>query len=148
MKILIDARPLVDPQSGGVRRVGLGLVKAICHQATNDTITLLTTGRKKRQIPFQLPSHVKHLHLNWPNKILSACLISGVSLETFLPEKYDTAFFPNLAFTGHLYTPSVALIHDLSFCIEPEWFSGKERLWHKMVKPKTFMKQMNTLFAV
>jgi len=148
MKLLIDARPLVDPYSGGVRRVGIGLVEAICHEASQDEITLLTTGREKREIPFTLPPNTKRIHLSWPNKLLSASLLMGCSLERFLPERYDAYFFPNLGFTGPLKTPYSSLVHDLSFLIEPRWFSIKDRLWHRAVNPKRFMKQASAIFTV
>ncbi len=148
MKLLIDARPLVDPHSGGVRRVGVGLVQAICHLAKNDEITLLTTGLEKKEIPFPLPQNTKQLHIKWPNKILSAATLFGASIEIFFSEKYDAIFFPNLGFTGPLKTPYSILLHDLSFLIEPAWFSQKDRLWHKAVKPKTFIKNAACLFTV
>ena len=148
MKLLIDARPLVDPHSGGVQRVGVGLIEALCNEASSDEITLLTTGASKREIPFSIPQNTKHHHVERRNKMLSASMMLGAPIESYLPEKYDVLFFPNLGFTGPLNTPYIVLIHDLSFLIEPKWFSFKDRVWHKAVNPKTMIKNAKSIFTV
>lgn len=148
MKILIDARPLADPHSGGVRRVGIGLVETVCKTAVNDEITLLTTGAHKKTIPFDLPPNTRQLHVKIPNKLLSTSMILGISLESFLPEEFDFMLFPNLGFTGPLNTSYAVLLHDLSFLIEPKWFSRKDRLWHKAIHPKQMIEQAEMVFAV
>lgn len=142
MNILVDGRPLQDERSGGVRRLVEGLLPALQSSAPDIVWTIATTGSKK------IPASTIHIPL--PNKIVSALFISGLSsfdrhVENSKPDK---ALFFNLGFTGPLDIPYALIVHDLSFLIEPEWFSPRSRLWHKLVAPKRMIKRAGHLFAV
>jgi len=63
--------------------------------------------------------------------------------------KIDAVFLPNIGFTGRItMRPYVLLIHDLSFLIEPKWFSMKQRLWHRAVDAISMIKNAAHLLAV
>ncbi len=161
MRYLVDARPLMDPTSGGVARVARGIIDALIATSPNDEIVLVTTGREMPQ-PDTFPTSptVRHVHLHIPNKLWSlSCLLRLASLEHEIKKrvgKIDAAFLPNLGFVGSrsphnsaLTTPPyVLLLHDLSFLIEPRWFSRKQRLWHRAVGATSLIQNATHLLAV
>ncbi len=139
MKMLIDARPLVDGRAGGVGRVALELVDALAREFANDEITCVTTGWKRSALPDRLLAHknISHWHINIPNKLWS--LGSMLGLVSFEEKKFEAVFYPNLGFVGKARSRKIRrtlLLHDLSFLIEPRWFSRKQRLWHRLIGVK------------
>lgn len=139
MNILFDGRPLADPQSGGVRRVALGLLNALREQGAK--ITVATTGTTRPEIC--------DLHLKLPNKILSlACWLRVTSFDRLIAHQSNILFLPNICWLGTPRLPYALVVHDLSFLIEPRWFSWKSRLWHRCIGAKRQIKNASILFAV
>lgn len=155
MRLLVDARPLVDSATGGVGRVALELVDAYSKTFPSDELVCVTTGVERPKLPQRLSgrNNIRHCHITIPNKLWSAlCLFGFVSLIRSTERrigKVDAAFFPNLGFIGSICeTKSALLLHDLSFLIEPRWFRWKQRLWHRAVGAKKLIKEMPHLFSV
>ncbi|MFH2231593.1 MAG: glycosyltransferase family 1 protein [Patescibacteria group bacterium] len=150
MRWLIDARPLAD-SAGGVGRVARGLVEAFVDLYPNDELILATTGSNATSYKLQATS-CRHFHLLVPNKLWSAACYSGLtSLDREIEKrvgKIDGVFFPNIGFVGGVKRPYTLLLHDLSFLIEPKWFSKKMQLWHKAVRPKDLTCNAASLLAV
>jgi glycosyltransferase involved in cell wall biosynthesis len=159
MRVLIDARPLVDPAAGGVTRVARALVEAFKEISPSSTeIILATTGSSEPRYS-ELgraqgsPLHgTQHIHIRVPNKLWSAATILGVtSFDREMEDRVgniDAVFLPNIGFVGTIKRPYVLLIHDLSFLIEPRWFSMKQRLWHRAVDAVSLIKNAAHLLAV
>ena len=145
MTILFDARPLVDPLAGGVTRVALGLLPALTKTLNEHKLLFVTTGSQKQTLPV-----APHEHLLIPNKLWSLfCWLGFTSLDrAFNKHKPDFLFLTNLGFVGRPRVPYALVIHDISFLIEPRWFSLKSRLWHKAVHAKRLIKEASVLFAV
>ena len=155
MRLLVDARPIIDPARGGVGRVALALVDAYAKTFLDDQIVCVTTGTKRPELPKTLADrkNVTHLHLRIPNKLWSALSVLGVVSLTRETErrvgKIDAAFFPNLGFIGGVSTGhSILLLHDLSFLIEPRWFTWKQRLWHRALRADKLIRSFPRLLAV
>ncbi|MEK7115948.1 MAG: glycosyltransferase, partial [Patescibacteria group bacterium] len=95
-----------------------------------------------------------HAHLQIPNKLWSIlAAFSRVSLCSVTMRRtgrIDAVFLPNLGFFGDLPTdiPTVLLLHDLSFLIEPRWFSWKQRLWHFAIGARHLIRSAARLLAV
>lgn len=145
MTILVDARPLVDRLQGGVTRVTTGLIPALIRCMPEHRFVFATTGLKKPTIDLNT-----HDHLSLPNKLWSSlCVANITSLDrAFQKHKPDLLFLPNIGFIGTPVTPYALLVHDLSFIIEPRWYSWKGRLWHKAVHALSLIRQATILFAV
>ncbi len=145
MTILIDGRPWYDPLQGGVTRVANGLLPALIQVMPEHACVVVTTGMRKPSLP--VPNH---RHILLPNKIWSALSSLGfTSLDRACrKDKPDILFLPNIGFTGMPTIPYALLVHDLSFLIEPRWYSWRGRLWHHAVHAKQLMKQATWLFAV
>ncbi len=171
MRFLIDARPLVDPIQGGVSRVARGIVDAFVKHREDDEIVLATTGNTNpvgaglsRPPLFPLPGYEgrwggrdkpapTHIHIRIPNKLWSAACMAGLTSFDRAVEKragkIDAIFLPNIGFVGRIaMRPYVLLLHDLSFLIEPRWFSLKSRLWHKAIQAKRCIQNAAHLLAV
>jgi len=156
MRIIVDARPMAEPISGGVGRVAFELVDAFAAANPDAEIVCATTGSAPTHLPRRLlgKPNVKHVHLKIPNKLWSlASMLGLVSLYASVQRRCgpaDAFFMPNLGFVGRLpdNTISVLLLHDLSFLIEPRWFTLKQRLWHRAVKAKRLIRGATRLLAV
>ena len=156
MRIIVDARPLAEPIRGGVGRVAFEIVDAFALANPETEIVCATTGSTMTELPSRLTDkpNVKRVHLKIPNKLWSlASMLGFVSFCAAVEKrcgKTDAFFMPNLGFAGRLPKgiPSVLLLHDLSFLIEPRWFTLKQRLWHRAVKAKRLIRGATRLLAV
>lgn len=153
MRWLVDARPLVSPGTGGVARVSRELVRACVAAAPDDEWILATTGSHAPSTDhFPQTPNARHIHIKLPNKLWSVGSIARLfHLDTAIEKRVgriDATFLPNLGFTGPLIRPYTLLLHDLSFLVEPRWFSFKMRLWHQAVRPKMMIRNASRLLAV
>ena len=154
MRLLIDARPIVDAPHGGVGRVAHELIRAYAQAFPDDELVCATTGVVKTALPNDLAAfaNIKRVHLNIPNKVWSlGCMTGLMSLDRSIQRisgPCDAAFFPNIGFFGRPSLPHAILLHDLSFLIEPNWFTTKQRLWHQAVQASSSIKRATHLFAV
>jgi len=156
MNILVDARPIVDATSGGVKRVAREFVATSAKEHPTDAITCVTTGWHRPTLPEELRSlaNVSHRHIRIPNKLLSLLVSFGFPLATFYSllttRPADAIILPNIGFIGTLpkHVPTTIIIHDLSFLIEPAWFSWRQRLWHRAVRAKHLLTSATSLLAV
>ena len=139
MNILFDGRPLADVNSGGVKRVTEGLLQALKQQGV--PITSATTGAIK--------PNGSDVHTAIPNKIVSLWLFLRLkSFEQLFSQKIDRLFFPNIGWIGKPKIPYALVVHDVSFLIEPAWFSWKSRLWHASIDARRQIKQAQVIFSV
>ncbi len=139
MNILFDGRSLADPSSGGVKRVATGLLQELRKQRAS--ITVATSGTHR---PPQIDEH-----LGIPNKFLSIAFALGLtSLDQLFSSNSDILFLPNIGWIGRPKKPYALIVHDLSFLIEPQWFSWKSRLWHRAIGAKRQIQNAKWIFAV
>jgi glycosyltransferase involved in cell wall biosynthesis len=151
MKILVDGRPLLE--AGGVSRVSRMLLAAYADAFPEDEIVCATTGASTPTLPTELSArgNLTHRHLTIPNKVWSSMTMLGLAnfsdtMRRF--GKFDVTFYPNIGFTGPLGRHSVLLLHDLSFLIEPRWFSSKQQLWHDAIQAKQRIREARVLLSV
>ncbi|MFZ2804301.1 MAG: glycosyltransferase family 1 protein [Patescibacteria group bacterium] len=152
MRILVDARPLCEP-TGGVSRVGRALVAAHADAFPDDELVCATTGAAAPPFPTILSArpNIRHEHLTLPNKAWSTLtMFHANSFDRAMRRfgKTDAVFFPNIGFIGPIGSPSVLLLHDLSFLIEPRWFTRKQRIWHQAIEAKERIREASMLLAV
>jgi glycosyltransferase involved in cell wall biosynthesis len=156
MRLIVDARPMAEPIHGGVGRVAFEIMDAFAAANPETEVVCATTGSRTTLLPQRLMDrpNVRHVHFKLPNKIWSLASMFGlVSLYSMVERRYgpaDAFFMPNLGLTGRLPQgiPSVLLLHDLSFLIEPRWFTLKQRLWHRAVRAKSLIRCATRLLAV
>lgn len=153
--ILVDARPLIDPKGGGVRRVAIHVLEALLNANLHAHYTFVTTGVRERLLPVPFNDHplVEHVHIGWPNKLWSSISIFGTTaldreIQKRTGKKFDAALLMNLGFVGFMEIPYALVLHDLSFIINPSWFPWKMRLWHFAVNPKEQAHRASRIFTV
>jgi glycosyltransferase involved in cell wall biosynthesis len=172
MRCLIDARVLTDPNPGGVTRVARSLIQELVDQASpEDSFTLVTSGFKKTIHPILDTRYsIPDTRISLPNKLIALSTFldltsidrlytrypitasGGTPLQAaVLDTRYsdpDVLFLPNLEMVGRPRLPYALLIHDLSFWLEPRWFSPKSRLWHHVTRARTLIENASALFTV
>ncbi len=151
MRVLIDARPTIG--LGGVSRVAQALIAAYAERFPQTELILATTGWKTPQLDSGFKkTNCRRVHLQIPNKLWSLnCMLGMTSLDSAVEKrlgKIDAVFLPNLGFVSRLKQPYTLLLHDLSFLIEPRWFSRKMCLWHHAVHAKQLIKNAAHLLSV
>ncbi len=88
-------------------------------------------------------------HRSVPNKLVAfATWMRLTSFNRLIPGNFDVMFLPNLEMVGRPKIPYVLLVHDLSFLIEPRWFSAKTRLWHRVARAEELIRGADALLAV
>lgn len=147
MRFLIDGRACTDQQVGGVTKVADRLVKAMIDRGKNESWVLGTTG-----VGVQQPENNAHLmcrHRSIPNKLVAlGTFFHLTSFDRLIPGEFDALFLPNLETVGRPRIPYGLLVHDLSFLIEPRWFSWKSQLWHRITRARELIQRADVLFSV
>ena len=137
MKVVLDTRPLLDGVPGGVRTYTLGLEKelrAAGHEVVEWTNSFRTTG-----IPNKILNPLFRF-AGWPRVDDIAARTSG---------RPDWLVMPNPNFIAFSRQTKLAVVfHDLSFEVNPSWFSPKDRLWHRLVRPRELAARADRIIAV
>ncbi len=141
MHIGIDLRALMTPMRTGVGEFAFELLNALfAIDETNDYYLFYnSSGDVSKNIPRWNKPNVHYVSTRWPNKLLNASLffLKKPVLDKSIIGNFDVWFSPNLNFTA--LTPGtkhILTIHDLSFEFFPEFFTPRQRFWHRLVNPK------------
>ena len=141
MNIGIDIRCLMTANKTGVGEYTTELLSAVFaldkinqyylfYNSANDVAV---------QIPKWFGDNIHYIHTRWPNKLLNFCLLlfRWPKLDKMIGQKLDLWYAPNLNFTAlSKHTKFVLTVHDLAFEFFPGWLTWRQRLWHKLIRPK------------
>ncbi|MCX7779252.1 MAG: glycosyltransferase family 4 protein [Patescibacteria group bacterium] len=145
MNILVDIRSLLDRPYTGVAQYTMNFLKQTLSQDSENQYFLFYNSAKLKNI--DLPKldfpNLKIIDFHWPNKIFNFLLwlfqwpkIDRL-VEKRIGQKIDEIFCPNFNFFAFSRRKKITLVvHDLSFEIYPHFFTFRQRLWHKLIKPK------------
>lgn len=129
----------------------LALLRHMVRRHPQDEWLLLQTGARRFALPEGLDvPQVTLRHVRCPNRLSNLAFFTGVApgLERLLGG-VDVFLAPNIGFirlgSG---TPYVLTVHDLSFRLNPSWYSPHERVWHRMVRPRRLVQQAARVIAV
>lgn len=146
-RILMDGRPLLDPQGGGVFEYARRLADKL---KSRSDITFGTWANCYAPTPLAM-EHGVDVMTRWPNKILhaGARFASRPRFDRLSGREADVFWAPNPHFISLSEDmPLVLTMHDLSFERYPEFFSTKQRLWHRAVDPKTLCRRSAHIISV
>lgn len=150
MNIVIDIRPLLDARYSGVSMYTLEMVNALLRRDTHNTYTLFYNALKKpRELPVFDALNAQTVGWRYPNKLLNYGTFRWLNrprVDRAL--KADVVFLPHFNFIGLGKTPSVAVVHDLSFLREPYFFSWRQNIWHKTMRVRRFLRSRDAIIAV
>ncbi len=140
----MDGRALLEPSSGGVFEYARQLSNAL-KASERVRLEVWANATQAR------PSEFVDTRTRIPNKLLNAAmrLCGRPRVDLFAKTKPTLCWLPNPNFLA--LSPAVPLaltIHDLTFETYPEFFSIKQRLWHRAVSPRTLAERASLLFAV
>lgn len=150
MNILVDIRPLLDTRYSGVSLYTLEMLRALLRHDQQNTYTLFYNAlRPGRELPAFTEPNVRVAGWHYPNKLLnygSFRWLNRPRVDRAL--KADIVFLPHFNFIGLGETPSVAVVHDLSFLRHPHYFSVRQNVWHNALQVKKFLRQRDAVIAV
>jgi glycosyltransferase involved in cell wall biosynthesis len=142
--LLIDGRALLEPSGGGVFEYSRRLTSALRRSGTCTTAVWANTAR------FAAVEGVDLL-TRWPNKLLNASMrfTSSPEIQDLSGFKAKLFWMPNPHFISlSPSTPLALTIHDVSFETYPEFFSRKQRWWHRAVAPRLLARRAEIVLAV
>jgi len=138
MKISVDIRCLQKQPLTGVGVYTKNLLDAIFEIDKINEYFLFTNSAQEIKINEWHQPNVHLIKTRYPNKLLNFLLQTKIiKLDKLTNQNLDYWFSPNLNFTNlskkinHILT-----IHDLSFEFYPEFYTFKQRWWHKILNPK------------
>ncbi len=153
MIIGIDARVLVEG-TGGVFRYTKNLLEYLIPLAGRHEIKLFVNRYRKNPSPIldklKTYPNVKVYAYRFPNKFLNVSFRfkNWPQIDRLLGGA-DMLFFPTMMYGA--WSPSVKTVltmHDLSYVVYPEYFTYRQQLWHKLMKPRALCHRVNKVIAV
>lgn len=162
MWIGIDGRVLQEEKFGGVKEYAKRLISALLKlDAKNQYVIFTNKWGKENNLDLPPLPNLRLAAFGYPNKFLNLSLLffDAPRLDTLLEKevfkqmgqkiKLDIFWAPNLNFIRlRPGTKFFLTVHDISFLIEPSFFSLKERLWHALISPKKLFRQVDTFLPV
>lgn len=143
-KILIDGRALLEPAGGGVFEYAIRLTSALRDSGRFAYSVWANTWRTETapgvDVMTRIPNKLLHLAMRFNGRPKISALAGG---------KPDVLWMPNAHFAPPEPDVPLALtVHDLSYELYPEFFSPKQRLWHRAVRPRALARRAAIILAV
>lgn len=146
MRLGLDLRCLTEGEPGGIATYAREILPRLSGELNSWELLGLVTGLKsvKPDLPFKIKS------FRQPNKLVNFSLIS------FSLPKLDKLlggagifFAPTLKYAALSREAKFVLtIHDLSFIEHPEFFTLKQKFWHKFLKTRKLLNRADRIIAV
>lgn len=151
MKIAIDIRCLMNPNYSGVAQYAYNQLDNLFKLDSQNQYKLFYNS--SQNIEANLPKfnypNVRFYGFKYPNKLLnSSFLFLHWPAIDQLVSGCDIFFLPNPNF--YSFSPDariVTTIHDLSFELYPDFFSAKQRIWHKLINAKKLAAKSRAIIA-
>lgn len=146
MRIAFDVRSLLEDAPSGVSVYTRTLFETLSMSSDLD-VTPVVTGRSPVRLSESAEKKLRRIAM--PNPLLNASVFV-CKRPVFLSEHAaDTYVLPNWNFLSlPKNMPLTLVVHDLSFVRNPRWYSPKQRLWHKAVKPRVLVQRADRIIAV
>ncbi len=153
MRVIVDVRPMMEGRRGGVGTYAAEVLAALARRQTHDYV-LFGNGRPSALRALFSGLHVSespHLQSrfsHYPNRLLNASIafLRRPRIER-LAGPADAAYLPNLNFLA-TRLPYAVTVHDLSFIRSPQFFSAKQRAWHRLVNVPRLLHDAAAVIAV
>jgi len=148
MRIAVDIRSLLEKNRAGVSLYTLNLLRELAGTGAHEYA--LFCNSSKLPFPADAPKdgRTSHHFTHYPNRLLNASFaFSRWPKIEQLVDGADAVYLPNLNFIA-TDKPLVVTVHDLSFERYPQFFSLKQRLWHRLVNAEQMIKRAHQIIAV
>lgn len=154
MRIGIDCRVLLEG-TGGVFVYAKNILSHLIPLARNHEIKLF--ANRHHPPKSAALSELSRAHPNvtlhrytFPNKFLNASFkfMQWPKIDE-LVAGCDALFFPTMMYAAWSpKTKTVLTMHDLSYEFFPEFFTLRQRLWHKLMNPRLLCRRADAIIAV
>lgn len=150
MPIGIDIRPLQDPVSRGVSSYARPLLEAMIKLQGAAAFKFFAAGRRPLSptlSPLGGRENIKHLRV--PSKIVNAGMrwLGSPTLDGQLGT--PNIFMPNLNFWSvGLDAKLTVTVHDLSFLVDPTWYSPRGRAWHALANATGLIRRADQIITL
>ena len=150
MHIGIDIRCLSEEHASGIGEYTYNLVKHLLQiDQQNQYFLFYNANRRPLKYTFS-GNNVEVKQFKFPNKLfnLSQRFLRWPNLDRLLGG-VDLFIMPNFLFLSlSNQCKKIIIVHDLSFELYPEFFTLKNRLWHKLIQPKKLCQQADKIIAI
>ncbi len=147
MRILIDIRLLNSKNFSGIGEYTLQATKHILNYDKENQYILFANSFFKNTPQIDVPSNAKIVNWRIPNIIFN--LLNKLSLipkiDTIL--KCDIVWCPHFNYLPVKRAKKILSIHDLSFLHYPQFFTFKQKIWHRMQNIESQIKDSNLVIA-
>jgi glycosyltransferase involved in cell wall biosynthesis len=150
MNIGIDIRCLMGQNHSGVANYAFNLIEHILKLDSTNNYKLFLNSAKTVAVPDFKQLNVQYFDFAYSNKRLNLQfkLFNSPKVDQLI-KGCDLFFLPNINFISlSAKIPTVITVHDLSFEINPQYFSAKSRLWHKLINPRKLLNHCAKIIAV
>jgi glycosyltransferase involved in cell wall biosynthesis len=146
----IDVRPLQDPVARGVSSYARPLIEEMIRQQRPEAFRFFAAGvRGETSHNFETEVSPQTKHLRLPSKLVNFGMrvLGSPTLDGQLGT--NRVFMPNLNFwaVGEQANLTVT-VHDLSFLVDPTWYSAKERAWHRAIDVPGLLRRADNIITL
>ena len=161
--VAVDIRPLLERKWGGISWYTYYIVQGIIQKAARGELRVVLFYNQATLLHCYIVTLLKKWKVypnvsicgyKMPNKILNLSMrfFSFPNIDELLTIKQLSTVImvlPNLCFIAlSSNTPYIAVCHDLSFEIFPEFFTMRQRLWRSLINPRRFYERAHRIIAV
>lgn len=145
MRLGIDLRCMTEGEAGGIAVYARELAGRLSMSLGAANVAGLVTGfsAPTPDVPFSVRK------LRVPNKVLNASFITARWPHLDSAVAADVFFAPTLKYLGlRNGAPLVLTLHDLSFIEHPEYFTLRQRVWHRGLHLQWLLRRATRIIAV
>ncbi len=149
MKILFDARVLLNEKHTGIEEYSINLLNAFLNLQNEVEVSLFVNGFSSEKLKNK-SKRCRVFAFDVPNKIFDIfTFFSLLKIDELVKYNFDLFFSPHFLSAPLNKSKKRALVvHDLSFFYYPEFFSLKQKIWHKINSIQREIKRSDLIFAV
>ncbi|MDP2789576.1 MAG: glycosyltransferase family 1 protein [bacterium] len=145
MRLGLDLRCMTEGEAGGIAVYARELTSRLSALLGSENVAGVVTGMSVRVPEVSFP--VKRLRVS--NKLLNTSFITTRWPHLDSVVGADVFFAPTLKYLGlHRDTPLVLTLHDLSFIEHPEYFTFRQRIWHRGLHLRWLLERATRIIAV
>ncbi len=152
MKIGVDIRPLQEGITSGIGQYTYHILVNLVPLDSDIEYHFFYNACKPHSdlfTYFPFPNITWHtFHIS--NRVLNACILAlhWPKLDT-LVGGVDVWFSPSWSYTAlSSHVKQVLVVHDISFRVDPSFFTFRRNLWHRLVRPKYSCNRAHHIIAV
>lgn len=146
----IDIRCLMGKNHSGVGIYAYNLIKNLLELDKENHYKLFLNSAHSIDVPDFKQLNVEYCAFGYSNRRLNLQfkLLNQPKIDQLIGG-CDVFFSPNLNFTAiSKNIPHIITTHDLSFEINPQYFSSKSRFWHNLINPRRLLSQCAKIISV